>query len=117
MFLLMTIYPSLPILWAGFAAVPLVFCLSEAEELKGEKMLSKLEARAGRFEEIQKELADPEITRDQKRYKELMQENAVLAEIMTEYERLKKVKAEIEDARQLGIDVPAHLPSSFWHPH
>lgn len=81
--------------------MPLVFCLSGAEELKGEEMLSKLEARARRFEEIQKQLADPEITRDQKRYKELMQENAVLAEIVTEYDRLKKVKAEIEEAAQL----------------
>ena len=53
--------------------MPLVFCLSGAEELKGEEMLSKLEARARRFEEIQKELADPEITRDQKHYRELIE--------------------------------------------
>ena len=55
-------------------------------------MRKKLEEILGRYQEVQRLVSDPNILGDQKRYKELMQENAVLTEIADKYEDYKKIE-------------------------
>jgi peptide chain release factor 1 len=64
-------------------------------------MQRKLEKMFQRYEEIGRLVSDPETIRDQKRYKELMQEHAALADIAAEYTRRRQVEAEIAGARDL----------------
>ncbi len=64
-------------------------------------MIEKLNSITGRFTEIEKQLADPDIMKDLNRYKKLMQEHSHLSSIVTEYDNYRKVKQEIDDANLL----------------
>ena len=50
-------------------------------------MIDKLEQLKTRYAEVQKIASDPEIFKDQKRYREIMQECNGLAEIVDAYAR------------------------------
>jgi len=65
-------------------------------------MQEKLEALTKRYQELQSLIADPLVIKDQKRYKELMQENSALAELADEFTRFKKLEEEIDDTRLLA---------------
>ena len=67
----------------------------------GKTMRDKLEYYAQRYAELQNLIADPEIHKDQQRFKELMQEHAHLSEIVDAYGRFKRVEDELSDARAL----------------
>ncbi len=64
-------------------------------------MQEKLDSIVNRYNELQKMASDPDVLKDQKRYRELMQENAALSEIVEEYESLKKVKNEITNTCEM----------------
>ncbi len=61
----------------------------------------KLEQIKSRYLEVQKEVADPGIVKDQKRYREVMQECTNLAEIVAVYEKYQKVDIEIAAAQEM----------------
>ncbi len=65
-------------------------------------MIEKLEKSVRRYEELTALIADPEAPRDQKRYRELRQEHAALADLAAEFEKFRKVEREIESNKALA---------------
>ena len=63
---------------------------------------NRLAAIKERYEELQKDLSDPEVIRDQSRYKTLMQECNALAGIVAEYDRLNEVESELHSAEEIA---------------
>ena len=64
-------------------------------------MIEKLEKGLKRFQELNDLIADPQVVRDQKRYRELRQEHAGLAELADKFGEYKKVEKQIEENRAL----------------
>ena len=64
-------------------------------------MYDKLDQMVARHREVEQLISDPEIHKDPKRYKELMQEHSHLTEVVTEYNRHKELKEELEEAKEL----------------
>ncbi len=64
-------------------------------------MLKKLEGLKGRFNELSKMIADPDVVRDQKKYKTIMQEYTHLAEIMEAGDEYAGLIASLADAKGL----------------
>jgi peptide chain release factor 1 len=65
---------------------------------------ARLRETRHRYEELQKELADPEIVRDQRRYPELMQELSALQELVDADELYTRIEEELSGARELVSD-------------
>ncbi len=65
-------------------------------------MIDKLEKSVKRYEELQTLISDPEVIRDQKRYRELRQEHAGLAELVEEYGRYRAIESEIASSSELA---------------
>ncbi|UCD70463.1 MAG: peptide chain release factor 1 [Syntrophobacterales bacterium] len=63
-----------------------------------QQMLEEVEER---FAELDLMLGDPEIIRDQKRLRKIAKEHADLGKIVDRYRKLKRLKAEIEENRNL----------------
>ena len=61
-------------------------------------MFDKLEDLLIRYENIQNELVDPEVTNDQKRFRQLMKEQNDLGAIVEKYKEYKTTKQDIEDS-------------------
>ncbi len=64
-------------------------------------MIEKLEEMENRFFDIEKSLADPEVMKNQNRYKELMQEHSYLRELVEVFNHYKKTSRELSDAQGL----------------
>lgn len=64
-------------------------------------MIDKLEQLKTRYAEVQKIASDPEIFKDQKRYREIMQECNGLAEIVDSYDTYRKLQTERAAAVQM----------------
>ncbi len=64
-------------------------------------MIEKLEEVTSRFTDIEANISDPEVIRNVKRYKELMQEHASLRATVEVYQEYKKTEQELEEAEQL----------------
>jgi peptide chain release factor 1 len=58
-------------------------------------VVEKLEKSLKRYEELQALISDPAVIRDQNRYRELRQEHASLVELVEEFQRYKRIEAEI----------------------
>jgi len=71
-------------------------------------MIQKLEHMKTRYKEVEQLISDPEIMKDMKRYRELMQEHAHLHEIMEVYSRYTSIVDQIEGARQMIDDESDH---------
>ena len=65
-------------------------------------MIDKLQRNRKRYEELQALISDPDIIRDQNRYRELRQEHASLFEQVEEFERYRAIEAEIASNRELA---------------
>jgi peptide chain release factor 1 len=65
-------------------------------------VIDKLQRNRKRYEELQSLISDPEIIRDQNRYRELRQEHASLTEQVEEFERYRAIQAEIASSRELA---------------
>jgi peptide chain release factor 1 len=57
-----------------------------------------------RFEEITRQLSDPQVISDQARYRKLSREHTQLSPIVLTYDQLRKVERELEDQRQILED-------------
>ncbi len=64
-------------------------------------MQEKLQEIEARFDEIEGLISDPEIMKNQSRYRELLQEHAHLKEIVEEFRRYKRLSAELGDAKSM----------------
>ena len=64
-------------------------------------MQEKLQEIEARFDEIEGLISDPEIIKNQSRYRELLQEHAHLKEIVEEFRRYKRLSAELADAKSM----------------
>ena len=64
-------------------------------------MIDKLEEIQNRFNELEKQISDPDIMKDMGRYKEIAQEHSHLVDVVDEIKNYKRLKNEISDARQL----------------
>ena len=62
-------------------------------------LLKKLEEKAKRYEEVNELVQDPDLIRDQKRYKDVMREHSHLSALMEAYDEYKKVLQGIEDSK------------------
>ncbi|HUV08068.1 MAG TPA: peptide chain release factor 1 [Spirochaetia bacterium] len=67
-------------------------------------MIKKLEEIKTRYLEVQKATSDPQLIRDQKKYRELMQESSSLAGIIDEYEKYRKVNEDLVTIKELVGD-------------
>lgn len=62
-------------------------------------LLKKLEELSKRFEEVNEAVNDPNLVKDQKKYKDTMREHGYLSDLMDLYADYKKVLSGIEDAK------------------
>ena len=60
-------------------------------------LLKKLEDCASRYEQVQQDILDPNLVKDQKRYKDTMREHGYLRELMVLYDEYKKCLQGIKD--------------------
>jgi peptide chain release factor 1 len=67
-----------------------------------EAVIDKLERIKKRYEELQALLSDPDVTRDQKRYRELRQEVSSLSEQVDEYDRYSSLESQIASNKELA---------------
>src|ERR1700733_5239058 len=64
-------------------------------------MENKIAGLIKRFSEVESQLSSPEVVNDRKRYKELTQEHAYLAEVKETWEQISATKAQLHDNREL----------------
>jgi peptide chain release factor 1 len=62
-------------------------------------LLKKLEEKATRYEEVNELVQDPDLIKDQKRYKDVMREHSHLTALMEAYKEYKEVLQGIEDSK------------------
>jgi len=64
-------------------------------------MLDKLEALKLKFDDIQKEMSDPDVVSDMKRFIKLNKDFKELTPIMEAYERYKNILANLDHAKEI----------------
>ena len=64
-------------------------------------MLDKLAAIEEKYEQINRQLFDPEVVKDMARYKKLMQEEKRLSPIVEKFREYKKAKSDLDEAKEL----------------
>ena len=64
-------------------------------------LIKKLEDLSQRFKVVQEEIADPDIVKDQKRYRDVMRENQYLSDLMELYDQYKTILRGIEEDKVL----------------
>ena len=67
-------------------------------------MFEKLETIEKRYEELNKEIADPNLISNQSEWQKAMKEHASLEELVQKFREYKKVKKEMEEAEELLKD-------------
>ncbi len=64
-------------------------------------LLKKLEDCAQRFEAVKQQILDPNLVKDQKKYKDIMRENNYLSDVCALYEEYKKILDGIESDKEI----------------
>ncbi|MBI2383560.1 MAG: peptide chain release factor 1 [Gammaproteobacteria bacterium] len=72
-------------------------------------LLTKLERMAGRRQELERELSQPEVIGDAEKFRRYSQEYAQLGPVAEAYEDYRKATREIESLRQMAADADAEL--------
>ena len=67
----------------------------------GMDLLKKLEECETRYKVVQEMVLDPNLVKDQKKYKDTMRENGYLSELSALYDEYKKVLQGIQDAKEM----------------
>ena len=67
-------------------------------------MFDKLELVEKRYEELTKMISDPEVINNQSEWQKLVKEHAGIEEVVIKYREYKKVKQEMEDAKEMMQD-------------
>ena len=71
-------------------------------------LLNKLEQMSKRFQEVNELILDPELTKDPKKYKDIMREHSHLSTLMEAYTEYKDVLQGIEDSKILITEEDDH---------
>jgi peptide chain release factor 1 len=71
-------------------------------------MLERLESLAARYRELELLISDPDVMKDAKRYRELLQEHAHLREIVEEFANLKSAQQQLADSQELAAAEKDH---------
>ena len=64
-------------------------------------LIKKLDELSERYKEVSQLITDPNLLKDQKKYKDTMRENQYLSTLMELYDEYKKVLSGIEDAKMM----------------
>lgn len=64
-------------------------------------LLKKLEECEARYKVVQEMVMDPNLVKDQKKYKDTMRENGYLAELSELYAEYKRILTGIQDAKEM----------------
>lgn len=64
-------------------------------------MFDRLAKIENRYDEILKQISDPEVAKDNRKLQALMKERSDLDEIVSEYKRLKDIDSQIKDAEEI----------------
>ena len=67
-------------------------------------MFDKLDAVEKRYEELTKMISDPEIIANQSEWQKLMKEHASIEDVALKYRDYKKVKNDMEEAKEMMED-------------
>ena len=67
-------------------------------------MFDKLEEVEKRYEELTKMISDPEVIANQTEWQQLMKEHSSMQDIVAKYREYKKVKQQMEDAKEMMED-------------
>ena len=67
-------------------------------------MFDKLEGVEARYEELNKQISDPEVIARQNEWKQLMKEHSEISEVVAKYREYKKVQKDLEDAKEMLND-------------
>ena len=67
-------------------------------------MFQKLEAVEKRYEDLTKKISDPEIISNQTEWQKYMKEHAEIQDVVEKYREYKKVKEQLEEAKQMLND-------------
>jgi len=67
-------------------------------------MFAKLESLERKYEELERQLSDPEILGDQERYRKLAKAHADLSEVVTAFRKHKQLSRDLEDNLELAQD-------------
>lgn len=67
-------------------------------------MLEKLDRMQNRLEEVETLISDPNVLKDQARYRDLMQEHAYLTEVVQAYRRYQEVQRQADESRIIARD-------------
>ena len=67
-------------------------------------MFNKLDAVEKRYEELNKLISDPAVIADQSEWSKLMKEHSDIEDVVLKYREYKKVKANLEEAKQMLND-------------
>ena len=71
-------------------------------------LLKKLEEMSKRFEVVNELIQQPDLIKDQKKYKDTMREHSYLTNVMEAYEEYKKVLQGIEDSKLIITEEEDH---------
>ena len=71
-------------------------------------LLNKLEQMSQRFKEVNELILDPELTKDPKKYKDIMREHSHLSTLMEAYTEYKEVLKGIEESKILITEEDDH---------
>ena len=71
--------------------------------------LQKLESIEARFEELTRQMADPETLSDPDTYRKTARQQSELEEVVTKYRDWKRVSSELEGARSMLVEADAEL--------
>ena len=75
----------------------------------GSRMFQQLQQVVTHYHDLAKQLSDPAVTADSKRFQQIAKEHAGLRELVETYERYRKVQAELEGNRELLADADEGL--------
>lgn len=64
-------------------------------------MLEKLKNIKERYDEISRQLSDPDVVKDQKQYRELSKEHSTLAPIVEAYDELLDIERQLSDCKEM----------------
>ena len=74
-----------------------------------ESMLDRLVSMENRYEELTQMISDPEVIANQSEWQKLMKEHASIEEVVFKYREYKKVKQNMEEAKEMICRIEADL--------
>ena len=71
-------------------------------------MFDRIEEITRKYQEIEEKLSDPDIVKDQKKYREIMQEHSFLREIVNANEKYRQIIKQLAEAKKIASEEKDH---------